>query len=134
MTVPKGVDAYEDWIILTGSGSTAANGSSIQKLETYFSSPGYKSRVFNMEQIDDNSTRRELDEGNRFLDDVTDVTDRILSQGRTGASGRLTTLSRFYVNAQGITLQEARTGENKRKVETLQSGSKKIAVGLENFK
>ena len=134
MTVPKGVDAYEDWIILTGSGSTAANGSAIQKLETYFSSPGYKSRVFNMEQIDDNSTRRELDEGNRFLDDVTDVTDRILSQGRTGASGRLTTLSRFYVNAQGITLQEARTGENKRKVETLQSGSKKIAVGLENFK
>ena len=107
-----GINAYEDWLIMSGSTNVSngsgegVTGSSTSLLQKYFKTAKYKEMKSLVMGIDSSSSPEDIEEAEIGLKIIKSDINARIQIGSKKATSNLWELADLYVNVDGITLRE----------------------------
>lgn len=130
-----GQNAYEDYLIMTGSTNIGGTGSSIFHLQEYFKSKEYRVLkdtidVLGGDTIKENITQTQIEAAEQAYALIKKDIDKRVRAGRDQAASNLYEISDMYVNEGGETLLEVYS----KNANTIQQAQEEVSQSLDGLK
>jgi len=130
----KGVNAYEDYLIMAGSGTGKGMPTSTYfEVTKYFKSEEYKTLKASLDvDIDDMSDfdkERAIEEAELAYSEINKMVNKIILAGKENAANFLYVFGHLYKNEGGVALSEIYAASQQRKTEVEMSLTEKLKGG-----